>query len=57
MIDHGAEQICDWLLTVLACCAAVAQAVQPVKVQGSQFVNSISGKRFYVIGVAYVDLI
>ncbi|ERF68957.1 1,3-beta-glucanosyltransferase gel2 [Endocarpon pusillum Z07020] len=32
---------------------SVVQAVQPIEVQGSEFINSVSGKRFQMIGVAY----
>ncbi|KAI4214868.1 MAG: hypothetical protein LQ351_002581 [Letrouitia transgressa] len=32
---------------------AVSSAVQPIKVQGADYVNSVSGDRFQIIGVAY----
>lgn len=35
--------------------ASTAYAVTPVVVQGSDFVNAISGSRFQMIGVAYVN--
>lgn len=35
--------------------ASAAQAVTPVVVQGADFVNAISGSRFQMIGVAYVQ--
>lgn len=35
--------------------ASTAYAVTPVVVDGSDFVNAISGARFQMIGVAYVE--
>lgn len=55
MLSYGAEQSRSFLLSILACCAAIAQAVQPVVVQGSHFVTSVTKKRFYVVGVEYVN--
>jgi hypothetical protein len=31
----------------------IVHAAQPIKVEGSEFINSVSGKRFQMIGVAY----
>ncbi|KAI9826069.1 MAG: hypothetical protein M1832_000518 [Thelocarpon impressellum] len=44
-----------WLAqaAVLALLSAIASAVQPVKVKGSDFVNSVTGARLQIIGVAY----
>ncbi|TEY43604.1 hypothetical protein BOTCAL_0368g00030 [Botryotinia calthae] len=39
--------------TVLALCATVTLAVQTIEIQGSDFVNSVTGDRFQLLGVAY----
>ncbi|KAI5467043.1 Glucanosyltransferase-domain-containing protein [Mariannaea sp. PMI_226] len=38
---------------LLALGASVVNAVQPLTIQGNQFVNSKTGKRFQVVGMAY----
>lgn len=45
-------QVRNVLLTLATLLLPVVRAVQPVKVQGSEFINSVSGKRFQMIGVA-----
>lgn len=40
-------------VALLALFLSMSSAVQPVKVQGADFVNSVTNKRFQVIGVAY----
>ncbi|OBT79051.1 hypothetical protein VF21_02373 [Pseudogymnoascus sp. 05NY08] len=40
-------------VALLALCAQVATAVTPLIVKGTDFVNSVSGQRFQVIGAAY----
>ena len=40
-------------MVLFALWVSIASAVQPIKVQGSEFVNSITNQRFQVIGVAY----
>ncbi|MCJ1414056.1 hypothetical protein MMC32_000381 [Xylographa parallela] len=40
-------------LVLFALWTSIAFAVQPIKVQGSEFVNSVTNQRFQVIGVAY----
>lgn len=42
------------LFAAFALYASIALAVQPIKVQGSEFVNSVNNDRFEIIGVAYV---
>ncbi|KAL3421965.1 glycolipid anchored surface protein [Phlyctema vagabunda] len=37
----------------LALCSSTAVAVTPLVIQGSNFVNSVTGNRFQVVGVAY----
>ncbi|KAM3079542.1 Glycolipid anchored surface protein 4 precursor [Clarireedia jacksonii] len=39
--------------TILALCATVTLAVQPIEIKGSDFVNSVTGNRFQLLGVAY----
>ena len=39
---------------ILAFCVYFTVAVQPIKVQGSDFVNTITNDRFQIIGVAFV---
>jgi len=34
-------------------CANVALAVQTLEIRGSDFVNTVTGKRFQIVGVAY----
>lgn len=41
------------LLTLATLLLPIVHAVQPVNVQGSEFINSVTGKRFQMIGVAY----
>lgn len=38
---------------MLALCATVTLAVQTIEIQGSDFVNSVTGDRFQLLGVAY----
>ncbi|MCJ1397759.1 hypothetical protein MMC11_000955 [Xylographa trunciseda] len=45
MLSHAIALFALWI--------SRASAVQPIKVQGSDFVNSVSNQRFQVIGVAY----
>ncbi|KFY46059.1 hypothetical protein V494_00634 [Pseudogymnoascus sp. VKM F-4513 (FW-928)] len=40
-------------VALLALCAQIATAVTPMIVKGTDFVNSVSGQRFQVIGAAY----
>ncbi|OBT65637.1 hypothetical protein VE03_05601 [Pseudogymnoascus sp. 23342-1-I1] len=40
-------------IALLALCAQVATAVTPLIVNGTDFVNSVTGQRFQVIGAAY----
>ena len=54
-IELRGEQSHSFLLSIVACCAAIVQAVQPITVQGSHFVTSVTKKRFYVVGVEYAD--
>lgn len=49
----GSLQSCNTVFRLVALFGAVAAAVQPVKVQGSDFVNSVTNARFQIIGVAY----
>ena len=42
---------------LLALYASIASAVQPIKVQGSDFVNTVTNNRFQIIGVAYECLV
>lgn len=42
------------IFAILALYALVASAVQTLKVEGSNFVNSVNGNQFQIIGVAYV---
>ncbi|CAD6447489.1 008dd07a-8d31-415c-b354-d115c11ff4c0 [Sclerotinia trifoliorum] len=39
--------------TILALCATVTLAVQTIEIQGSDFVNSATGNKFQLLGVAY----
>ncbi|PQE30932.1 glycoside hydrolase family 72 protein [Rutstroemia sp. NJR-2017a WRK4] len=39
--------------TILALCATVTLAVQTIEIKGSDFVNSVTGNRFQLVGVAY----
>lgn len=41
---------------ILAFCVCFSRtvAVQPIKVQGSDFVNTVTNDRFQIIGVAFV---
>ncbi|QSZ36107.1 hypothetical protein DSL72_007232 [Monilinia vaccinii-corymbosi] len=39
--------------TVLALCATVTLAVQPIEIRGADLVNSVTGDRFQLLGVAY----
>lgn len=41
------------LLALATLLLPMVQAVQPVNVKGSEFINSVTGKRFQMIGVAY----
>lgn len=41
------------VVVLVSCLLNAVQAVQPIKAQGSDFVNSASGARFQIIGVAY----
>lgn len=41
-----------WTL-LLALYTSVASAVQPITVQGADFVNTVTNSRFQIIGVAY----
>ncbi|KAI9836392.1 MAG: hypothetical protein M1819_001422 [Sarea resinae] len=41
------------LLALVALCAGITSAVQTIKVQGSEFVNSVTNDRFQIIGVDY----
>lgn len=43
------------VLAAGALLASTAIAVTPVVVQGADFVNAVSGARFQMIGVAYVQ--
>ena len=50
------NQLTRWLkftLVLFALWISIAFAVQPIKVQGSEFINSVTNQRFQVIGVAY----
>ena len=47
-------QILKRSLALCVLSAALASAVQPIKVQGADYVNSVTGDRFQIIGVAYV---
>jgi len=40
-------------LAVFALCAQLATAVQPIEIKGADFVNSVTGIRFEILGVAY----
>ncbi|KFY39857.1 hypothetical protein V495_05729 [Pseudogymnoascus sp. VKM F-4514 (FW-929)] len=40
-------------IALIALCAQVATAVTPLIIKGTDFVNSVSGERFQVIGAAY----
>lgn len=40
-------------LALLALCAEIATAVPALSVKGPDFINSITGNRFQVVGVAY----
>jgi hypothetical protein len=40
-------------LALLALCAQLATAVTPLAVKGPDFVNSVTGERFQIVGVAY----
>jgi len=40
-------------LLCLALCANIAIAVQSIEIKGSDFVNSVTGNRFQLVGVAY----
>jgi len=51
-----AQQILVLFLTAFAFFTTLTLAVTPLKVQGSEFVNSVSGDRFQIIGVAYVSI-
>lgn len=51
-----AQQILVLFLTAFAFFTTLTLAVTPLKVQGSEFVNSVSGDRFQIIGVAYVPI-
>lgn len=45
------------LFTIFATFAlftTLTYAVSPLKVQGSEYVNTVNGDRFQIIGVAYV---
>ena len=41
------------IFAILALHAIIASAVQILKVEGSNFVNSVTGDQFQIIGVAY----
>jgi 1,3-beta-glucanosyltransferase GAS3 len=51
-----AQQFLVLLLTALAFFTTLTLAVTPLQVQGSEFVNSVNGDRFQIIGVAYVSI-
>lgn len=40
-------------LSLLALCANLVFAVQPITIKGSDFINSVTGDRFQILGVAY----
>jgi hypothetical protein len=50
-----ARQLLALLLATFAFFTSVTRAVSPLKVQGSEYVNSVDGDRFQIIGVAYVS--
>ncbi|KAG0651470.1 Glucan elongating glucanosyltransferase 2, partial [Hyphodiscus hymeniophilus] len=41
------------VLSLLALCANLVLAVQPITIKGSDFINSVTGNRFQIVGVAY----
>lgn len=47
---HSAIQIPT---TVLALCVTVTLAVQTIEIKGSDFVDSVTGDKFQLLGVAY----
>lgn len=49
-----APHLLTLLFATLAFVTTVTLAVSPLKAQGSEFVNSVNGDRFQIIGVAYV---
>jgi hypothetical protein len=49
-----AQQLLPLLLATFAFFTTFTFAVSPLKVQGSEYVDSVSGDRFQIIGVAYV---
>jgi hypothetical protein len=51
-LDLMLLQVIRALLTLATLLLPVVHAVQPVNVQGSEFINSVTGKRFQMIGVA-----
>lgn len=40
-------------VALLALCAQLASAVSPLSIKGPDFVNSVTGERFQIVGVAY----
>ena len=50
LIQFSADQI---QFALLALCASTAIAVQTLEIKGSDFVNSVTGDRFQIVGVAY----
>jgi hypothetical protein len=47
-------QLLNALITLLGLYISLVQAVRPIVVKGSDFVNSVTGDRLQIIGVAYV---
>jgi hypothetical protein len=47
-----AKLLLAFVLTALAFFTTFTVAVTPLKVQGSEYVNSVNGDRFQIIGVA-----
>ena len=52
MITHEFYQFLGIFIAFVALCISIAFAVQPIEVQGSDFVNSITKDRLQIIGVA-----
>jgi hypothetical protein len=42
------------IFATFALFTTLTYAVSPLKVQGSEYVNTVNGDRFQIIGVAYV---
>jgi hypothetical protein len=49
-----AKLLLAFVLATFAFFTTFTGAVTPLKVQGSEYVNSVNGDRFQIIGVAYV---